>query len=71
MTSSTDPPQYRRIDAVIESLRPTLAAHLGDEKALWEHLPVAFEETFGRPLDRDDAHDIMLSQQIVRTLVCE
>lgn len=58
---------YRTIER-IRAVTTKLAAHRGNEKAIWEHLPVAFAEVFGRPLDREDAHDIMLCQQVVRTL---
>lgn len=46
-----------------------LEPYRNNEAALWEHLPEAFEVAFGRPLDKDDAHDLMLCEVIAAPLL--
>lgn len=36
-----------------------LEAYRNKEAVLWDHLPEAFAVVFGRPLNKDDAHDAL------------
>lgn len=40
-----------------------------NEAAFWDHLPDAFVVAFGRPLDKNDAHDLMLCEVIAGSLL--
>lgn len=40
-----------------------------NEAALWDHLPDAFAVAFGRPLDKCNAHDLMLCEVIAGSLL--
>jgi hypothetical protein len=48
-----------------------LEPHRNNEAALWEHLPESFAVAFGRPLDKRDAHDLMLCGVIVGSLLMD
>lgn len=50
------------VSEAVAAMTAHLAPHAGNDTALWEHMEAAFKLGFGRAVDKDDAHDIMLCQ---------
>lgn len=57
--------QAAKVAAAVAILEP----YRDQEAAVWEHLPRAYEQAFGVPLNMADPHDLMLCQGIFNQLV--
>lgn len=67
--AATEPTKAAQVRAAkIAHAVALLEPYRNNEAALWEHLPEAFAVAFGKPLDKRDAHDLMLCEVIVGSL---